>query len=374
MRYRIKSALLLAAGLFVTALAGAQETLPSEVSQPEKDQTVTDVGGLASESDGAAKDAAKEPTEEAKKEAAERFQRGLSFYEDGDYGLALIEFERAYELVPDYRVLYNIGQVSIQLAHSSQALRALREYLEKGGESLSEERVTSVKRDLEMLHARTAHLSLTGTEGAEVVIDEESYGTLPLDTPLLLDAGRHKIEVKKEGFRSFNDRLTLAGAEERRLSVELEQNPAEAPLVARPPENREPKPLQPIKAPVAKQSTPWPVIGWSATGALAGGAILSGVMGLSASSKFRELRSEPDPSRSELGSQAKTAKTWFLAADILTATAVATGGVTLYVTLRSQSVRTQSGDERAAADWDAQSSASWRVNFFPSAVSVSRDF
>lgn len=355
MSYRLLQAICFTTCLLLAPAIGAAEG----DSQPPKGEKTSARG-------------APEPTEEAKKEAGQRFQRGLSFYEDGDYGLALIEFERAYQLVPDYRVLYNIGQVSIQLSRSSQALRALREYLDKGGDALSPERVEAVTRDLEMLHARTAHLVLEGTEGAEVIIDDESYGILPLDAPLLVDAGRRKIEVKKEGFREYSDRLTLAGAEERRITVELEQRPTQSPVVARVPDfKREAE--QPPKADDAvspsKQSVPFALIGWSATGALTGGAIVSGVMGLSASKKLRNLKSEPDPARSDLQDQAKATKTWFAAADILTVAAIATGGVSLYFSLRGRP-----GSERAKVSLEEGSSADIQLGLLPRAVSVSGRF
>src|SRR5262245_61950348 len=55
-----------------------------------------------------------QPTPEILAEAKQRFDRGYELYEEGEYPLALIEFNRAYELVPNYKVLYNIGQVCIQ--------------------------------------------------------------------------------------------------------------------------------------------------------------------------------------------------------------------------------------------------------------------
>src|SRR5262245_54854214 len=45
------------------------------------------------------------------KEATARFERGLALYDDGDYDAALVEFSRAYELSPTYKVLYNIAKI-----------------------------------------------------------------------------------------------------------------------------------------------------------------------------------------------------------------------------------------------------------------------
>ena len=77
------------------------------------------------------------PSAEVLKEAGERYARGLSLYGDGEFLLALVEFERAYQLSNNYKVLYNIGQVRIQLGRYAKAKEALEEYLKIGGSSLS---------------------------------------------------------------------------------------------------------------------------------------------------------------------------------------------------------------------------------------------
>src|SRR5262245_32963507 len=69
----------------------------------------------------------------AEAQAAERFRRGIQLFDDGDFAPALVEFERAYELSPNYRVLENIGIVNIRLGHYANAARTLRRYLDEGG-------------------------------------------------------------------------------------------------------------------------------------------------------------------------------------------------------------------------------------------------
>src|SRR5688500_11544745 len=71
------------------------------------------------------------------KEAQEHFQRARTLYDEGDFNLALIEFKRAYDISPNYRVLYNIGQVNIQLFNYAAARKALGQYLEDGGQEIS---------------------------------------------------------------------------------------------------------------------------------------------------------------------------------------------------------------------------------------------
>ena len=49
-------------------------------------------------------------TEPALGEARERFQRGVDLYKEGSFDAALAEFNKAYELAPNFRVLYNMAQ------------------------------------------------------------------------------------------------------------------------------------------------------------------------------------------------------------------------------------------------------------------------
>jgi len=63
---------------------------------------------------------------QAGEEASTRFKRGLQLFDEGDYALALVEFERAYQLAPNYRALYNIGLVNVQLGRYAEATRTVR--------------------------------------------------------------------------------------------------------------------------------------------------------------------------------------------------------------------------------------------------------
>jgi len=38
-------------------------------------------------------------------------RRGIELYDDGDFRLALVEFEPAYAISKNYKILFNIGQV-----------------------------------------------------------------------------------------------------------------------------------------------------------------------------------------------------------------------------------------------------------------------
>jgi tetratricopeptide (TPR) repeat protein len=302
------------------AKAGAPSSAtpqPQPASQPQPAQSPAP----------AAAEPAAPPSPEVLLEAKQRFDRGFELYEEGEYSLALIEFNRAYELVPNYRVLYNIGQVCIQLGQYANARRALEEYLAKGGDELAADRRTAVNKDLEMLGHRTAFLTIgANVESAEVLVDDTLVGKTPLGPALLVDAGVHRVSVRRVGYLPKTTSVTLAGGDEKSLSIALELQPEEKTIVVREREVEE------------DNSTTWMVAGWVTTGALAAGAIVTGIMGAGEADELDKLKgglaSDYDGELPKRLEDAKSnAQTLFLVSDVLTGAAVVVGGLSLWITL-----------------------------------------
>lgn len=291
-----------------------------------------------------------EPSAEAVAEAGQRYDRGLKLYSEGEYRLAVIEFERTYELVPDYRVLFNIGQVRIQLGDYARARLALERYLREGDGQLPPARLESVKGDLDMLEGRTATLKIqSSVVGAEVLVDGESVGVTPLAEPVLMNAGDHNIEVRKPGYRARVLRRTLAGKDAAEMSVELDEIPTSSGTsndVTRPPTTR---------APARAMAPIW--ISWATTGALAAGAGVTGILGLRAADKLDTMKDQRPALSPDLNSQKNQARMFLVTSDALTAAAVVAGGISLYLTLRSPSGTAQERE-----------SATLGIGFTPSEV------
>lgn len=250
------------------------------------------------------------PEEARLKEASQRFQKGLTFYDQGEAKLALVEFEKAYELVPDYRVLYNLGLVAIQLGEFARARVALESYLRQGGESVDAGRKAEIERDLEMLRARTAVLRVETKEPEVLVlVDDVPVGETPSVEPLVLDVGPHRVSFRRDGYEATTERVTLAGGEEKTVAVQL--RPVKPQLVT----VRE----RPLPPPVMQPSGP-PVgawVGWGVTAALATGAIATGVYGIGQASSLNALKQTPDPSPSQMDQLSSSASTALLATDAL---------------------------------------------------------
>jgi tetratricopeptide (TPR) repeat protein len=274
-----------------------------------------------------------QPNEEALAEAARRYDLGLKLYAEGEFRLAVIEFERTYQITNDYRVLYNIGQVRIQLGNYAKAIGFLNEYLKLGGDKISEDRKKAVEADLEMLASRTGKVKIAANvAGADILVDDLVVGQSPMTDEVLLDAGEHKITARKAGYDARAQQLTLAGADSTQISIKLEKLPEGGQKVIV----------------VKQESDPtWMIAAWTATGVLAVGAGVTGGLGIKAANDLEDMRKDPDATPDERESQADRAKTLLLSADVMGAAAIVTGGIALYLTLSAPDSDSKEGPPKA---------------------------
>jgi tetratricopeptide (TPR) repeat protein len=268
---------------------------------------------------------AADPTEEARL----RYERGLSLYSSAEYVLALVEFERAYQLSPNYRVLYNIGQVRIQLGRYARAYESLTQYVMQGGDAIDPERRAAVQKDIDMLAERTAKLLVNTNEpGANISLDGIVIGVSPLSGPLVVDAGEHNVGVRKVGFYDKFQAVTLAGRDDIKIDlplVKVKHDERPAVIVERRTERQI----------VERPGRPLMWAGWAATGTLGIGAGVAGCFGIQKAQELESMRTQYPVKSDDLQKAKSSARTLFLAADIMGASAVVLGGVSLYLTLSS---------------------------------------
>jgi len=157
-------------------------------------------------------------------QAAAHFERGVSLFQDEDYKSALFEFQRAYDAVPDHRVLYNIAVTHVELYDYASAQQAFRRYLEEGGDDIEDDRRRSVEQELAKLHQRVGVVVIeTSPPGASVWVRGSVVGQTPLELPL--NIGEHELELELEGYASARERVSVSGGVQTPLAVELEPTP-----------------------------------------------------------------------------------------------------------------------------------------------------
>lgn len=133
-------------------------------------------------------------------EVKKHFGLGNDLYGEQRYGDALVEYDEAYRLSKNWRVLYNRGQCLVMLRREPEAIEAFEKYLAEGGEQVPEARRTAVLEDLEKLRARLGRVDLVSAPpNHDVLVDGRIVATTPLAKPLLLGAGKHEIAVRPKG-------------------------------------------------------------------------------------------------------------------------------------------------------------------------------
>lgn len=273
-------------------------------------------------------------------EARQRYTRGLALFSEGNYEAARVEFERAYQLAPSYRILYNIGLAYEQLGDYVQAQASLKRFLELGGEDVTAERRAEVQKELAQIAPRVASAKLIlNVEGSEIMVDDicatdkatalvNCGETGGLSREVLLNPGRRRITVKKKGYLPETQVVTVAGSDHVDLHLELK------PI---------PKPGQ------KEESNPWvipTIVGWGLT--VAGGVttIAFGSMAssakddqLAAVGRFGVTRAELDSLRDDTRSNATISDVALVATGVF---AAASG----YLTYRALTwKKTEGGDK-----------------------------
>lgn len=186
-------------------------------------------------------------------EGRTHFTRGVEYYKDEDYRNAMVEFKRAHELAPNYKLLYNLSQTAQELKDYAFALKSLERYLAEGGNDIAAERRAEVTSTIKKLKQRVAEVTLkSNTSSAEVLVDDVPAGRTPLSSALIVSAGRRTITVTK-GSQTATRTIEVAGGERAELSLDLASAEPHAAAV---PRSGEPSPVHTGHADVAKTKRP----------------------------------------------------------------------------------------------------------------------
>lgn len=268
-----------------------------------------------------------------REQASERFSQAVELYQDGAYQAALLEFQRAYDAAPDFRLLYNIGRTKIDLHDYLGAAQIYEQYLRDGGSAIPEERRVEVEQNLPALWARVGKLSISANRsGAEVFIDDIQSGQTPLTEPIQVNAGRHRVELRASDGATDTKVVDVAASELAKVTFELI-----TPQVAQGPQGMPP----------LRKAAIWTA---GAGGVLLVGSLVTGMLAIKANKDLdEELNAAPDVPES---SRDKV-KTLGTVTDVLLATGAVSavvGGVMWLV------------DRRHSQDADREKSAKLSVD------------
>jgi hypothetical protein len=273
-----------------------------------------------------AKDAKKDavPSVASSDEASRRFKSGVSFYKDNDFAAAMVEFKHAYELLPNFAVLYNIGRTARELKDYAAALAAFEQYLGDGGTKVSPARRKEITAAIDELRHKVGKIKIAASaDGAEISVDDRSVGQSPLPASIVANVGQHKVSASLTGHTPAQRMVDVASMEEAAVTLDLPKIEASVPR-----DDGTPPPPPPKR--------PIPLYAWitaGATGAIGLSAGVTGLVALSAHSSLKTaLGTYPGNAATIASDQTKT-KNLAVATDVLGALTVGGGVATALVFL-----------------------------------------
>ncbi len=141
-----------------------------------------------------------------------------------NWAAAATEYQHAYDLSHNARVLFNVAACEKNQKHYLKALLALKKELSEGGSKLPMSEVNEVRGALSTLEPLISTIAVTSNEdGATLTIDNEAQqGVTPFAQPLPIEVGPHALKLSKPGFADATTNVTVAGGTVAQAKLELQ--------------------------------------------------------------------------------------------------------------------------------------------------------
>ena len=281
--------------------------------------SITVAAATASAADGDAKPAAEgNAADPAVARAREHFARAQQLYDEGHFEASLLELQRAYDVKPSWRLLFNLAELRFTVHDYVGSLRTFERFLAEGGTEIDAPKRAAAESKLGTLRSLVGSVKITtNVPGATLYVDDEAIGKSPLP-PAMVSAGRHKVSATREGYRPAAGSVAVLGSEE---------TAAELTLVAESPDRAAPGDETPSK---------WTTLSWVGVGTSAAfgvGSVAMFAAGSSASSELAKITYVgATPSQEYKDKDNEVSRDRILGITFAAASAV-TLGVTLFLTL-----------------------------------------
>jgi hypothetical protein len=160
--------------------------------------------------------------------AKAKFNAGVAMFQRENYPAALKAFEDSYRLNPKLSVLYNIAMCQKALFRYVDSIKTFNRYLSKGEGQIPTTKKSKALAAVDEMKLLVGTLIVENAPAeAEVLVDGEKVGILPLASPVMVDPGDHTVHVVKLGFDSFETKISVDSGANLAVRAELE------PLVAK---------------------------------------------------------------------------------------------------------------------------------------------
>jgi len=266
------------------------------------------------------------PTSVDKFELARRhYDHCLELFNSEAFDSALAECEKANQLAPSYKILYNIGLIHRELNDFAQSLKAFERYLAEGAGDVPDARRAEVDKYVTQLRGLVANLEIrVNVAGADVFVDDVPVGKAPVGR-IRVNPGHRKVTAMREGYAPVTKMVNISVGENGDVEVSLASQGASNNALA----SSSAEPSGP---------NPWTARAWTAwgiTGALAIATGVTGYVALDKSNKLSDARDKPNPDPSSMDSQSKDVKTFSIASDVLLGATIVGAGISTWFTIKA---------------------------------------
>jgi hypothetical protein len=173
----------------------------------------------------------------AAEDAESLIKHGVALRRQGNDAAALQEFRRAYDLTPSPRAAAQMGLAEQQMQSWVDASRHLAEALREQGDPWIKKNRPVLESSLHTVESHVGRVLIGGEPaGAEVFVNGQNAGTVPLREPATVPPGPVRVEVRSPGYVTSALSIVVPAGDLNRVEVRLERERAvtPGPLTARP--------------------------------------------------------------------------------------------------------------------------------------------
>jgi hypothetical protein len=133
--------------------------------------------------------------DDALEAAKKRYEAGERDYVAGRYWQAAKAFEEAFALSRRGDLLFNAARAYDRGEYSVRALEAYQAYIDSTPDAPDKDQIA---KRISELRASLAKILIVTREKGFVFVDGHEYGRTPMQQPMDIDSGYHRVEVRKD--------------------------------------------------------------------------------------------------------------------------------------------------------------------------------
>jgi hypothetical protein len=150
------------------------------------------------------------------------------------FDLAADQYEASYGLSPAAETLRQALECYQQSKNSTRVVDTARRLIERHGKELKKPEKDKLQKLIGEAQVNVGQIDLKVSEPASIItIDDREVGRSPLGKVIDIDAGSHKLVVKKEGFEPFEKELTVTAQQTATVEAVMEKEILTAKLVVK---------------------------------------------------------------------------------------------------------------------------------------------